>query len=205
MSALRLALAGAVGGLAWSASLRAYMVEIAGAASRFEWVGTFGQILLPGVAIGVLLGIAEHFRRTGGRRGWRWLAASPVLFAIAPLLAPGAVAALVTTGIGGGAVAIPLIGILGGFAVSGRGPLWGRITAGVPAFALVAGGTVAHFTFAARLLGMTEPRGAWVGVLFASLMVVLIAACSIPFRTVARPAFAEDTRPRVVDRRIAQR
>ncbi|TDE03080.1 hypothetical protein E1269_20695 [Jiangella asiatica] len=40
----------------------------------------FGYILLPGLGIGALLGWAEHLRRTGGRRHWRWLTFSPFLF-----------------------------------------------------------------------------------------------------------------------------
>jgi len=178
------ALAGALGGLAWAAAIRAYMVEIAGRASHFEWVGTFAQILLPGVLIGVLLGVAEHLRRTGGRPGWRWLAVAPVLFAIAPLLSPGALHALLTTGLGGGAVAIPLIGMLGGFAVSGRGRLWARIVTGVIALTLVVAAPLTQAFFAPRGLEVTEPRGAWAALLLASLEVIFAFACSIPHRRV---------------------
>jgi hypothetical protein len=183
-SPLKLVLAGALGGLAWAASIRAYMVEIAGMSSRFEWVGTFAQILLPGVAIGVLLGTAEYFRRTGGRRGWRWLAVAPILFAIAALLSPGAVEALVTTGLGGGALVVPITGMLGGFAVSGRGPLWARIVTGVLALAVVVAGPIGQLVIAPSRLALTEPRGAWVALLLASLTVVLAFASSIPHRKV---------------------
>jgi hypothetical protein len=187
MSALKLALIGAVGGLAWSAAIRAYMVEIAGRASHVEWVGTFVQILLPGVLIGVAFGLAEHVRRTGGRRGWRWLAAAPILFAIAPQLTPGVFEALVTTGIGGGAIALVLTGVLGGFALSARGPLWGRILAGVPALAIVVAAPIGQAFFAPAGLQLTEPRGAWAAVLLASLSVVFALACSIPHRQVVSP------------------
>lgn len=184
--------AGAVGGLAWSASLRAYMVELAGAASRFDWVGTFAQILLPGVVIGALLGLAEFLGRTGGRRGWRWLAAAPILFAIAPILTPGALIHFLTTGIGGGAVAVALVGVLGGYAVSGRGPLWGRIVAGVPAIALAAAGTVAGAVgFSGGPIG---PRGVWVALLSASLMVIFAFACSIPHKAL-KPVEPVETSP----------
>ena len=172
---------GAVGGLAWAASLRAYMAELAGSATGMEWVGTFAQILLPGVLIGALLGLAEFFRRTGGRRGWRWLAAAPALFAIAPQLTPEAFIALVTTGIGGGAISVALIGIGGGYALSGRGPLWARIVTGVLAAVLTIGSAAVAF-FLPLTARSVEPRAVWVALLFASLMVVFALACSIPHR-----------------------
>lgn len=64
-------------GLAWAAGLRGFMAQITDVSS-VSWSGTFGYVLLPGIVIGVLLGWAEHLRRTGGRRGWRWLALSPL-------------------------------------------------------------------------------------------------------------------------------
>jgi hypothetical protein len=76
---VRLLVLGGVFGLAWSAGLRGFMAEVAGAGSLVDWTGTFGWILLPGVITGALLGWAEFLRRTGGRRGWRWLALSPLV------------------------------------------------------------------------------------------------------------------------------
>lgn len=175
--------AGAVGGLAWAGSLRAYMVELAGFGSRVDWVGTFAQILLPGAIVGALLGLAEYIRRTGGRRGWRWLAAAPVLFAIAPLLTPGAFIALVTTGIGGGAIAVPLIGVGGGYAISGRGALWSRIVTGVLAVVLALAGAAAPFGMPAPARFL-DPRDVWGALLFVSPAAVFAAACSIPHRAV---------------------
>ena len=87
------------------------MSEVAGAESAVTWPGTMAGILAPGVAVGALLGWAEHLRRSGGRRGWRRLALSPLLFAAAPLAMPGALTSLLITGIGGGAVLVPLIGL----------------------------------------------------------------------------------------------
>ena len=58
---------GAVSGLAWAAGLRGLMAEIAGADSGVDWIGTFVWVLLPGLLVGLLLGWAEHLRRTGGR------------------------------------------------------------------------------------------------------------------------------------------
>src|SRR5688572_3041536 len=62
---------GALCGVAWAAALRAYMIELAGAESAFDWWGTVGAILVPGAVVGALLGWAEDIRRRGGRPGWR--------------------------------------------------------------------------------------------------------------------------------------
>jgi hypothetical protein len=183
-AAVQHVLVGALVGLAWAAALRAYMVEIAGPGSRVEWLGTFAVILLPGVLVGALLGWAEVLRRSGGRRGWRWVAAAPLLFAIAGLLPPGALETFLTTGVGGGALAVPLEGMIGGYAISGRGPLWARIVSGV-----IAGGFLVTGVLAAPLLrpalDLTTPRGVWVALLFATLIVLLALAASIPHRRVA--------------------
>ena len=55
-------LVGAVCGLAWAASLRAFMAEFAGPESTFDWFGTFEGVLLPGAVVGALLGWAAHLR-----------------------------------------------------------------------------------------------------------------------------------------------
>ncbi|MEV7133538.1 hypothetical protein AB0N24_11690 [Arthrobacter sp. NPDC093128] len=169
-------------GIAWAAGFRGYMVELAGPASTFGWWGTFGAILLPGATVGGLLGWAEALRRSGGRRGWHWLALAPLAFAIAPLLMPGAVTALLTQGLGGGAIAVALMAIGGGYALSRRGPLWARIACGLVSAALAAALALAGPGIAGPVLAITEPRGAWVAVLGASFIAVLALASSIPHR-----------------------
>jgi hypothetical protein len=72
---------GAVLGIAWSASLRGYMAQVAGPESRVTWLGTFAAVILPGAVVGALLGRASHRRGTGPV----WLACSPLLLAVAPL------------------------------------------------------------------------------------------------------------------------
>lgn len=183
-----LILIGATCGIAWAAGFRGYMGELAGAASTVEWLGTFGTLLLPGAVVGGLLGWAEGIRRAGGRRGWRWLALAPLTFAVAPLLLPGALVALFTEGIGGGAVAVALIALGGGYAISGRGPLWGRIACGVLSAALLLAIALATPSLGGPRLALTEPRGAWVAVLAASFLVVLALASSIPHRRVVAAA-----------------
>lgn len=171
---------GALAGLAWAASLRGYMSELSGTASVVDWVGTFLFVLAPGLAVGALLGFAEAIRRRGGRRGWRLLALAPLLLGVVPLLPPGALQALIATGIGGGALALSLAGMAGGFAISGRGPLWARIASGVPALAALGASAVAGSFIRPHELALTEPRGVWVAVLSLTLTALLMLACSIP-------------------------
>lgn len=173
---------GSICGLAWAAGFRAYMAELAGPASHVAWAGTFAAILLPGAAIGGLLAWAEVLRRRGGTRGWRWLALAPLALAIAPLLMPGALVDLFTQGLGGGAVAVALLALGGGYALSGRGPRWGRIAGGAVSTALLAAIVASSPFVAGPTLALTEPRGAWVAVLVTSFIVVLAAAASIPHR-----------------------
>jgi len=177
-------LVGAVCGLAWAAAFRSYMAEIAGGASRIEWYGTFVGILAAGVITGSLLGLAEHFRRTGGRPHWRWLALAPLSFAILPLTMEGALEALFTQGLGGGAVAVALIAIAGGFAVSGRGALWARIVCGVLTVAIIAGVVLSVPGVGGTRLALDQPRGVWVATLAGTCLIVLCLASSIPFRRV---------------------
>jgi hypothetical protein len=112
--------------------LRGWMVQIAGNESTFSWLGTFALILLPGIVVGALLGWAEYLRRTRalwGRRQ-RWLVASPLLLASA-LLDPKIFQALITSGTGGGALGVVIIGLPGGYALSHRGRLWSRMVSGL--------------------------------------------------------------------------
>jgi hypothetical protein len=97
---------GATRGVAWTAGFRTYMVELVGTDSAFTWDGTVGAILLPGAVVGGLLGWAESLRRNGGDKRRRWLALSPLVLAVAPLLRPGAVVELFTTGNGGAAIGV---------------------------------------------------------------------------------------------------
>src|SRR5262249_36800318 len=127
-SAVALLAIGGVCGLAWAAGLRGFMAELAGSDSTISWYGTFAQILLPGLIAGVLLGWAEHIRRTGGRRGWRWLAAAPLAFTIAVFVSPDVFRAvangqpLPSGGIGGGASPGPPFGKAGGTPRPGARP-----------------------------------------------------------------------------------
>jgi hypothetical protein len=175
----------AVGGLcgfAWSAGLRGFMSQVAGFEAGVEWAGTFLWILLPGTVVGVLLGWAEYLRRTGGRRYWRWLALSPLLFAA--VLAPDPLGVL-ESGIGGGAIGVPLYGMLGGYAISGRGPVLGCLVAGVVAFSVVPIWALTVESSAPHLT-LDTPAGLWVALYYYSFMALLMLACAIPHRPVDR-------------------
>src|SRR4051812_15283025 len=151
------ALIGAICGLAWACALRAYMAQLAGFQSAFDWWGTFLAILTPGVLVGAALGAASAIG-PGHRATLRWAAASPLLFALFALLLPGVLVALVTTGIGGGAVAVPLFGIAGGYALAG-GRGWLRVVLGIcvlcalPLHALTVPGVAG--------IPLQTPHGAW--------------------------------------------
>ena len=73
---------GAVTGLAWAAGLRGFMSAVMGDESAVSWIGTFGYVLVPGTAIGALLGWAELERRRGRPR--RFLVWSPLIFVSRP-------------------------------------------------------------------------------------------------------------------------
>jgi hypothetical protein len=166
---IRLILLGAVIGLAWAASLRGFMMVLAGPDSTFTFTGTFGIIIPAGIIVGALLGWAEHQRRTGTQ--YRLLILAPLLIGIIPNLAAGP---------DPGPIGLALLAMAGGYAVSGRGPLWTRIVAGIVNLAGLA------VTFLAPKpypdLSYTTPHGAWFDTLAASLGVTLALACSIPMR-----------------------
>jgi hypothetical protein len=173
---------GGVCGLAWAAGFRGWMVQLAGSASTFTW-GTFIWVLLQGTIIGTLLGWADYRRRTGNTRGRRWLIWSPLLFATAVL---GQLEVFLSEGFGGGALAVAILSIGGGYALGGRGHRWIRIVVGVlvALFTIVVGGTIGADMNPE--LDLSTPRGAWVAVLFLSFMGVFTLACAIPER-IGRP------------------
>ena len=116
---IRFVLVGAVLGLTWATSLRAFMMVIAGADSTFTFAGTFGIILPSGTLVGALLGWAEHRRRTG--RSTSWLIPTPLLLVVLPF---------VFTGDGTTPLTLAVLGMIGGFSAAGRGPRTARILAG---------------------------------------------------------------------------
>jgi hypothetical protein len=178
-------LVGGLCGLAWAAGLRGFMAQIAGSESTVDWAGTFGWILVPGILVGVLLGWAEHLRRSGGRRGWRWLALSPLLFSAILFSRPLDMLSIFEDGLGGGAIGVPLYGMLGGYVLSGRGPRWARILCGAVAITTIPIWVLTVTSFAGPGYALDTPRGAWVAAYYWSFLAVLALACAIPHRAVA--------------------
>jgi hypothetical protein len=171
MARIRLILLGAVVGLTWAASLRGYMMVLAGPDSTFTFSGTFGIILPSGTLVGALLGWAEYQRRAGHR--YPLLIGTPLLLGLIPNL--------LTASLDPAPVTLAVLAMTGGYAVSGRGPLWARSAAGVIALAAV-------FTpFAVPEpnrpdLSASTAHGLWSATLLSSLYVVFAVASAIPMR-----------------------
>jgi hypothetical protein len=122
-------------GLAWGASLRAWMALLAlkfGERPQFTGEGTFGAILLPTALVGAMLGGAAYVAETSGSKRWRWATLLPLLLVLGPaIVTDDFLSILVTTGMGGGAIGVALIGMLGGYAFSGYGVQWTRWVSGL--------------------------------------------------------------------------
>ena len=88
--------------------------------------------------------------------------------------------ALAVVGGWGGPIGLALVATTGGYALSGRGPRWTRIVAGIVGLSGIAGTFLAPKPY--PYLSYTTPQGAWFDTLAASLGVVLTLACSIPMR-----------------------
>lgn len=193
---MRMAFIGATLGLAWGAGLRGWMAILAGGASSFTWSGTFMGVLLPATLVGAALGWAEQSRRKGDETAWRWTALAPLLFIAAPALAQESFVAGLASGLGTGAIGTTLIGMLGGYAISGRGPAWASALSRTVMVALVIAAVVgAAVAPAEQQLGLAMPAGAYVLLTFLVLSGLLAWACAIPHL----PAYHEHsaTRSRV--------
>ena len=177
---------GGLCGLAWACALRSFMAEVAGSESGVEWGLTFGYILLPGALIGGLLGWAEFLRRTVGGSGRHRLAYAPLLFAA--VLVPGVFdpGSFLEDGIGGGAIGVPVIAMLGGFAISGRGPGWGRILAGLTFSAGFLVWLLTAVSVGGASFALDTAHGLWTSTLYESLLLTFALAASVPHRPVER-------------------
>jgi len=121
---------------------------------------------------------------------------APLLFVVIPaLIQNNFVTQLLRTGIGGGAVAIPLIGMLGGYALSGRGPRWARAVSRTIMAALLVAVVVGAFVapFEPRLAA-TTPAGAYTLLTFIVLSGLLAGACAIPHLPTHHEVAASDSR-----------
>lgn len=178
---------GALCGFAWAAALRALMREVAGHAARVDWTGTFLWVLLPGTIIGALLALAEHRRWTGTVPHRRWLVWSPMLFAAVVVHNPLDLAGGFESGIGLGAVAVPAMCMLGGYAIAGNGRLWARGPCGLVALSVIPIWSLTAVDVGGSSMSLADPHGAWAAVLFWGLLATFSLAAAIPHRIPVRP------------------
>jgi hypothetical protein len=179
-------LVGAVCGFAWAAGLRGMMAQVAGDDSSVSWDLTFGWLLLPGAIVGGLLGWAEHRRVKGLAAGRRWFIATPLIFAAVLFSDPTDPGGPLKDGVGGGAIALPVFGMLGGYALAGRGRHWTRYLAAVVPLSPIVIWALVATDVGGTEMALDTPRGAWVAVYFYSFVAVLVFACAIPYRLSAR-------------------
>jgi hypothetical protein len=175
-----LVLLGGLCGLAWAAGLRGMMAQVAGDDSTVSWELTFAWLLLPGALVGGLLAWAELRRRAGISSGRRWFVAAPLLFAGVLFSRPADMMGIFDNGVGGGAIAIPLIGMAGGYVLAGRGRLWGRLACGLVALVPYPVWALTATAVGGSDMALSTPRGAWVAVYLYSFVLLLQAACAIP-------------------------
>lgn len=178
---VRAAIVGGLCGLAWAGALRAMMAELA-RPSRVAWSGTFVAVLIPGAIAGALLAVAWARGTAGRTHGMRWFTLAPLTFALGIVVQPGFFAGLMSDALGLGGLVFPALMIVGGFAIGGRGPRWARASCGLLAGALVVAMVAALPMVGGPALALTEPRGAWLASLAASLTLLAMIAVSIPFR-----------------------
>lgn len=191
---------GALCGLAWAAALRVFMAQVAGVESQVEWLNTFGYILLPGVVVGGVLGWAESERRQGRRRSWAALA--PLAFTAILLTHVWQLPSIVEDGVGGGAIGVPVVGMLGGWAIAPRGKRLSRAVAGA---LFVAGLVVWAFTATAvggPTFALDTAHGLWLTSLYYTLLLTLAVAASVPHQA---PDPVEPQEHTVSDTRPARR
>jgi hypothetical protein len=176
-------LVGAGLGLAWGAGWRGWMAAFAGSASTFSWSGTFAGVLLPSTLVGAALGWAEQARQSGAPVRYRWTALTPLLFVAFPAMTQADFVARLQTGLGTGAIGTALIGMLGGYAVAGRGPRGFVRAARLMMAALIIAAIIGSlFGSPDPSQAATTPRGAYLVLAFGAFSALLAWACAIPHR-----------------------
>lgn len=167
---------GTICGLAWAASLRGWMAQLAGPAhSHVTWL-TVLLVLLPGALVGAAFGRSIDLRSSGRPVG-RWLCFAPALLAAA-ILDPVIFHQLITDGRGGGSLLVVLTLLAGGFTIGSR--RWTPLR--VLAALLTAAGVLAMFGVATIAGAPSTPRGLWVALYGTSLVTVGAVASATPWR-----------------------
>ncbi len=173
---------GGLAGLAWAASLRAFMWEVAGDEAGVDFAGTFVWVLLPGSLIGALLAWGEWRRWSGGIPHQRWLVWSPMLFAAILPSDPSFLWEGFEGGIGLAAVAVPAMCMAGGYGIAGRGPTWLRTLGALVALAALPAWGLAAADVGGPAMALDNPHGGWAAVLYWSLLASFALAAAVPHR-----------------------
>jgi hypothetical protein len=98
------------------------------------------------------------------------------------LVQPDFIQTLVTTGLGGGPIGVALIGMMGGYALSGLGPRWLRGIAGVVSLLMILAGGIWMFSLERFPAVKFSANNAFIGLLSVALMILLVAGVSAPFQ-----------------------
>lgn len=108
---------------------------------------------------------------------------SPLLLVVAPLLFMEAfIPILLSTGMGGGALGVALIGLFGGYGFSRRRANWRKVIAALLAILLMIATVYGIFFLDRSQLELLSARQAFGVLYFVLLMVLLIAAAAIPYQ-----------------------
>jgi hypothetical protein len=175
-SAKRYLIAGGTAGLAWAAAMRGWMAQLAAgmphSRSHVTWL-TLALVLLPGVAVGTLLGRAAYLRGVGLPPS-RGLVLAPVLLGAA-LLDPQVLLALIHHGTGAGSLIVVATALSTGYTATR--PRWSvrRVLAGVVAML----GLLLIFGIGGMAAPLRTPHGAWVSALGFALVLLLGLASTL--------------------------
>jgi hypothetical protein len=182
---------GALCGLAWGCGLRGFMTQVTNDPSVVTWSGTFAWVLAPSVLTGLLLGWAEHLRRTDADPRWRWLVLAPFVFVgvlVADLIGGGST---LQGGVGGGTIGVPAFGVIGAYVIAGH-RMWLRFVCGLVAFSAVPVWALTATGIGGPSLALDSPKGLWVALYYWAFLAVLMLACAIPLRIQAREVPTHD-------------
>lgn len=177
---------GAFLGLTWGSSLRAWMELLAsqlGETPQTTWQGTFGGVLLPSAVVGALIGRSLFTAKTSEQKGWRWVILSPLLFILGPWVTQkNFISTLLKTGMGGGAVGVTIIGMFGGYALSGFGPKWTRQVAALLALLFLVAALSPLYLGSSSSAVPSKAHKVLTILLFVLLMIQLVVGISAPSR-----------------------
>lgn len=148
----------------------------------YDWGGTFIMVLFPSTLIGGIYGWAEWARRHSRSDLWRYGGLAPLLLFLVPVLYDTGLldTAFNPSGNGFGALVVSLLGLIGGYGFSKRGPKAARIAA-----MAITAATTAAFAYGIGIQDAPshlQPLPVANSVTFLSLMTIYIAASTIPYR-----------------------